>query len=410
MKKIIISLIILISFSLVLAEDYHDVSMTPSLKVTVLINGDADVYEMQSWSAQLYSTDGTAVGTAVVGNTTPGAASNIEGCYFGVNSVDTSMGYITIDVGNLGYNYRRYRTTTALGGQTEYIQVIPETGHDESIPRYVEGEYTYNTSGVLTDGPTLRITYNLGGRADETVDPGNTAWSGGYIGLTEENLTFSDDGDGWGEGGILPVTLSSFTAVLTDGTPQLQWITQSEINNAGWNIFRSETGLFEESVRINNEFISGAGTTSQPTDYAYLDEYEVTDGATYSYWLESIAFSGTSDNYGPITLKIPEDGNNQSPEVPIVYGLHQNYPNPFNPDTYISFALEETGPAKIDIYNIRGQKVINLFDEDAVNKDSNISVYWNGCDSNGTSVASGIYFYRLEANGETHNRKMVLTK
>jgi Secretion system C-terminal sorting domain len=407
MKKIILSLIVILCFSLVFAEDYHDVSMTPSLKVTVLIDGDADVYTMQSWSAQLYSTDGTAVGT-LVGDGTNGTTV-VEGCYVGVNSVDSGIGFITIDIGNLAYNYRRYRTTTALGGQTEYIQVVPESGHDEGIPRYVEGEYTYSTTGVLTDGPTLRITYDIGGRADVIVNPGNTAWAGSYIGITEENLTLYLDGGDWGEGGMLPVTLTSFTALLTDGSPELQWITQSEINNAGWNIYRSETEEQEESIMVNSEFIQGAGTTSQPTDYTYLDEYEVEEGTTYNYWLESIAFSGTSENFGPITLQIPEDGEGESPEVPIVYGLHQNYPNPFNPVTAIKFALEEEGPVKLDIYNIKGQKVINLFNDNVV-KDKEIEVYWDGCNENGKDVASGVYFYRLETLAKTYNRKMVLTK
>jgi len=409
MKKIIICLIIITSFLMVWAEDYYDVDVTPSLKVTVLINGDANEYTMQSWSAQLYSTNGTLVGTAVVGNTTPGVASNIEGCYFGVNSVDTSVGFITVDIANLGYNYRRYRTTT-FDNPVEYVRVVTIGETVPSAPARNEGEYTWGANGNLTDGPTLNITYNIEGRADVTVNPGNTGWAGIYIGIGEENLTFYFDGDDWGEGGMLPVTLTSFTAVLTDGTPQLQWITQSEINNAGWNIYRSETEDQEESIKVNSEFIPGAGTTSQPTDYTYLDEYEVENGSTYRYWLESISFNGTSESFGPITLQIPEDGEGESPEVPIVYGLHQNYPNPFNPDTFISFALTETGPARIDIYNIKGQRVINLYNEPEVSKDTNISVPWDGCDGKGNPVASGVYFYRLITERETFNRKMVLTK
>lgn len=408
MKKITILIILVLSFSLLAAEDYHDVSMTPSLRVTVMIDGNAQSYTMSSWSAQLYSTDGTAVGTAVVGNTTAGASSNIEGCYFGVNDVDSSIGYITLDIGNLGYNYRRYRTTTALGGQTEYIQVIPESGHDETIPRYVEGEYTYNTSGVLTDGPTLEITYNIGA-GDVTVNPSNTTWAGSYIGIAEENMVFSNTGSGWDEGGMLPVTLSSFTAVLTDGTPQLQWITQSENNNAGWNIFRAESDEITESIKINAEVVLGSGTTSQPTNYVYLDEYEIEDGSTYNYWLESIAFNGETETHGPISLQIPDGGGGESPEVPIVYGLHQNYPNPFNPDTSISFALEEAGPVQLDVYNIKGQKVIRLLD-DEVEENKNITIYWNGSNAKGKPVASGVYFYRLKTSSMTYNRKMLLTK
>ncbi len=409
MKKIIICLIIITSFLMVWAEDYYDVDVTPSLKVTVLINGDANEYTMQSWSAQLYSTNGTLVGTAVVGNTTPGVASNIEGCYFGVNSVDTSVGFITVDIANLGYNYRRYRTTT-FDNPVEYVRVVTIGETVPSAPARNEGEYTWGANGNLTDGPTLNITYNIEGRADVTVNPGNTGWAGIYIGIGEENLTFYFDGDDWGEGGMLPVTLTSFTAVLTDGTPQLQWITQSEINNAGWNIYRSETEDQEESIKVNSEFIPGAGTTSQPTDYTYLDEYEVENGTKYYYWLESIAFNGNSENFGPITINVPEEGEENPPPADIIYGLHQNYPNPFNPETDISFALEEAGPVSLAIYNVKGQKVITLIDNEEQDKDITITKHWDGCNQKGMQASSGIYFYRLETKSKTYNRKMVLTK
>ena len=116
------------------------------------------------------------------------------------------------------------------------------------------------------------------------------------------------------------VILSSFTAVCMDGTPVLQWETQSEYNNAGWNVRRSEEEDFSNSMIINSEPIPGAGTTSQPTNYTFLDESEVEEGNTYYYWLESNDSSGNDENYGPISITI--DGFTPHPTF-------QNYPNPF---------------------------------------------------------------------------------
>jgi len=182
------------------------------------------------------------------------------------------------------------------------------------------------------------------------------------------------------------------------------------MNNAGWNIYRSETGEQANSVKVNNQLIEGAGTTSQPTNYSYLDEYETDEGITYQYWLESISFSGITETHGPISIYIPTEEENETPEVPFVYGLHQNYPNPFNPDTYISFALEESGPVSLEIYNIKGQKVITLIDNEEQDKNITITKYWDGCNQNGVQASSGIYFYRLKTIAKTYNRKMVLTK
>jgi archaellum component FlaG (FlaF/FlaG flagellin family) len=88
--------------------------------------------------------------------------------------------------------------------------------------------------------------------------------------------------------------------------------------------------------------------------------------------------------------------------------LAANYPNPFNPTTTISFDLAVSGHVSIDVFNIRGQKVTTL-----VNDEFNAgphTVNWNGVDSNGRSVSSGIYFYRMTTDDFTSTRKMILMK
>lgn len=88
--------------------------------------------------------------------------------------------------------------------------------------------------------------------------------------------------------------------------------------------------------------------------------------------------------------------------------LRQNYPNPFNPQTTISYQLEKEGPLSLRIYNLKGQLVRNLF-SGAQQKGSH-SLIWNGKDDSGSSVGSGIYFYRLESTGFSQTKKMLLAK
>jgi hypothetical protein len=103
----------------------------------------------------------------------------------------------------------------------------------------------------------------------------------------------------------------------------------------------------------------------------------------------------------------------QIAELPNYFGLYQNYPNPFNPTTKIQFkvgSLEFGEPLRTSlvIYNILGQKVRTLLDEEIL--PGGHQVIWDGKDEKGRTVSSGIYFYRLKAGGFTETKRMVFLK
>jgi len=85
-----------------------------------------------------------------------------------------------------------------------------------------------------------------------------------------------------------------------------------------------------------------------------------------------------------------------------------NYPNPFNPTTEISFSLPQTSNVDIKIYNVKGQEIITLLDNDL--KEGNHSVVWNGKDTNNNSVSSGIYFYKISTKDSCLTKRMILMK
>ncbi len=95
-----------------------------------------------------------------------------------------------------------------------------------------------------------------------------------------------------------------------------------------------------------------------------------------------------------------------SPSQPLT--LSQNYPNPFNPETTISFSLPVENKVKLEIYNIKGQKVTTLLDEQLASGKHNIT--WKGTNSNQKHVSSGIYFYKLSTPTNSITRKMLLVK
>ncbi|KUO59845.1 hypothetical protein APF79_11575 [bacterium BRH_c32] len=95
-------------------------------------------------------------------------------------------------------------------------------------------------------------------------------------------------------------------------------------------------------------------------------------------------------------------------ELPTSFEVYQNYPNPFNPTTTIEYSLPTEGNVKLEIYNSLGQLVNVLIEGNQ--SAGRQRVIWNGKDSFGSSVSSGIYFYRIKTNSFSQVKKMILMK
>ena len=111
-------------------------------------------------------------------------------------------------------------------------------------------------------------------------------------------------------------------------------------------------------------------------------------------------------------LKIFYNGTSVNPigngVLPGQFELEQNYPNPFNPTTTIHFSIPERSHVNLTVYNVLGQRVATLVDEDLA-ADTYERV-WLGIGDSGARVASGIYFYRLTAGEKTMTKKMMMLK
>ncbi len=99
---------------------------------------------------------------------------------------------------------------------------------------------------------------------------------------------------------------------------------------------------------------------------------------------------------------------NQTSTLPENYELSQNYPNPFNPTTEIQFSLPKSSAVELAVYNMLGQK-INTLVKQALDAGT-YTVDWNGNNSAGNPVATGVYFYRLTVGEHSEARKMLLLK
>jgi len=110
--------------------------------------------------------------------------------------------------------------------------------------------------------------------------------------------------------------------------------------------------------------------------------------------------------YSPYRTSAPKLSSDNP--LPLEFMLNQNYPNPFNSNTFISFSLDKPEKTSITIYNILGQKVTKLLDEymDA----GHHSIIWDGKNSSGSHVASGVYFYTKRSGDRFDSKKMLLLR
>ncbi|MBU8923229.1 MAG: zinc-dependent metalloprotease [Bacteroidales bacterium] len=193
------------------------------------------------------------------------------------------------------------------------------------------------------------------------------------------------------------VYVTSFLACINSDHVEVNWITDSELNTAGFNLYRSGEPAGQK-IRLNGALIPSRGNEIEGAEYSYVDDQA--DGARYYYWLEDVSLSGETAMNGMV---LAEPG-----DTPVTFSLAQNYPNPFNPNTIIEYRLSKSGHVKLDIYNIAGQRIVTL--KDQFEQAGRRSVSWDGKDFNGSDVVSGVYFYKLTAGDDTEIKKMILLR
>ena len=183
--------------------------------------------------------------------------------------------------------------------------------------------------------------------------------------------------------------INIFHRINKSNKVNLNWQTATELNNQGFEIQRK----LENSDWITIGFRTGKGTTTEPTSYFYEDDISEISAQKLLYRLKQIDFDGTvsySDEIEVVTQ-------------PFDYALCQNYPNPFNPETIIKYEIPQISNVKIEVFDVLGRVVKVLVDEQKTAGRYEIKF-------DASSLASGIYYYRIKANEFVQTKKMMLIK
>jgi len=197
-----------------------------------------------------------------------------------------------------------------------------------------------------------------------------------------------------------PIELASFEATYADSTDSvlLSWTTLFETDVIGFLLYRSETDDFAVSSIISS-LIPGHGTTTNPHNYEFNDETAIVTNQ-YFYWLVVIDYGGGSSVYGSFIYD-PNVSNDDEPVAQLI--SLQNFPNPFARRTEISYTLTRPENIKIQIYNLKGQLIETLLDE---NKPAGShSLEWNA-----ENASSGTYFMKLLTKEKAVVKKLVIIK
>jgi hypothetical protein len=203
----------------------------------------------------------------------------------------------------------------------------------------------------------------------------------------------------------LPVELSSFTATIsTHNNVVLTWVTQSETGVMGFYVFRGTDPNLANAQQISS-LIDATNTADQKV-YVYTDN-EINQIGTYYYWLMVADINGSESYHGPIHVTY-ENTQPGLPNIPVFTELKSVYPNPFNPNTTISYVLAQPSDVLITIFNMRGQEVRSFERSNVAAGPQNLA--WDGKDQKGSSLASGVYYIRMQTGADSFFKKAVLMK
>ncbi len=297
-----------------------------------------------------------------------------------------------------------------------------------SVTGQVKGNV--NVGGFIGYSPYAATSYSdFSANVSGNVNTGGIAGSAARLCLKQSTFSGSVDGitNSGGFAGCSvnsEITKSLCYGEITDDATSGAFIGFNDggyvtIADSYWN---SNTMSCSRAVSNINDYSETALTTVGMTgpqavypesffeNEQYFAFYDNTDGYNHDYYLLVKWMLDDGDGYPcrDTTFNVDVYDTDENTVPKFEKAELKNYPNPFNPETTISYSLPLDSNVAISVYNIKGQKVVDLVNEKLEKGEH--SIVWKGKDSNMRNVASGVYFVRMKAGKETKIKKVMLLK
>ena len=248
------------------------------------------------------------------------------------------------------------------------------------------------------------VLHSVGGdginTSDKTVTFEMSSLSKGSKAVYELQIVLNDE-----SGQTLPVVLTSFTATLmVQGKVRLDWVTQSETNLSGFRVLRNTVAEVSTAIAVSS--LIAAANTSSTVVYSFIDS-EVPGNGIYYYWLQIEDLDGGISYSAALTVQVT-NGENPDIVIPKITALLDPFPNPFNPSVTIPFDLAVDGRVTLKIYNLKGQLIRDLLDENR--PAASHRVLWDGKDNKMHNVSTGTYIILMNAPNYRSSHKISLLK
>ncbi|UCE01914.1 MAG: NF038122 family metalloprotease [Candidatus Latescibacterota bacterium] len=315
------------------------------------------------------------------------------------------------DVGN--DQGRRVRLTFSASSRDSAGSPSPIVQYEvfrriDPLPAAIFSEEKAHRAGLLSDATILAAGWDyvtalpahgepsysavVSTLADSTI-AGGMHWTVIFVrAATSDPLVFFDSppDSGYSVDNLAPEPPQSFSVVYGPSGNLLTWDPPTATDFSSFRIYRDANPIFDP----------------EPTKLVHATpETSWTDApGPYHYIVTAVDFSGNESVFTTAQTQ-PTDATPRSAQTLV---LHQNHPNPFNPATTLRFALPRAGAARLEVVDASGRRV-RVFSWDALAVGDH-TVVWDGRDQQGHGVASGVYLYRLQADGRSIARRMMLLR
>jgi len=355
------------------AINYKTDGTAPSASLVISNNTTAPQVSINSPSANsAFSVGSTVSITANASTTAPATVSKVDFYVDGtLKSSDTSSPY--------AYNWTSTGATTGVHA----MKTVVTNSSNLTAENQISITLTTNSTTYTNIIPIRTDLSGFSTWTDNLVTAGS-----GYMILKSSTSRTTTPAMNFSAYSQAKLNLKARTYGGTNSTNNTVKISVSTNNGTSWTLAKSvvpTSSTLSEQTTIDLSAYTGTQVKVK---------FETTGAnGTKGAGLDDIKFTGIAAKYAEI---------DENPQPQTAY-LCQNYPNPFNPSTTISYELATVNYAKLAVYNAKGELVKTLFD--GIQNSGKHSVIFDGAGMN-----SGVYFYKLQADGRTIVNKMLLCK